>query len=55
MRLAIVHPEFLTSYRRGAAAHAARYSWDRAAAVTLDVYRRVLGIPMAATPSRRAA
>ena len=55
MRLAITDRGFLASYRRGATAHAARFSWDRAAEQTLDVYRRVLGLPTLALPSRRAA
>jgi glycosyltransferase involved in cell wall biosynthesis len=55
MRRAIIDREYLAPYRRGAVAHAARFSWDHAARMTYTVYQRVLGIPLAAIPSRRAA
>jgi alpha-1,3-rhamnosyl/mannosyltransferase len=56
MRHAIIDREFLTPFRRGAVAHAGKFTWENAARMTLGVYRRVLGL--AATevpPSARAA
>jgi glycosyltransferase involved in cell wall biosynthesis len=55
MRRVITDREYLAGYRTGGRAHAARYTWDRAAAMTLDVYRRVLGIEIESATSRRAA
>ena len=55
MRRTITDREFLAQYRGRGVAHASRFSWDRAAEMTLDVYRRVLGISTQTSPSRRAA
>jgi glycosyltransferase involved in cell wall biosynthesis len=55
MRRVIVDREFLAKYRGRGVAHAARFSWDHAAEMTLDVYRRVLGIISRSVPSSRAA
>jgi alpha-1,3-rhamnosyl/mannosyltransferase len=55
MRRVITDLDFLAPYRAGAKKHAARFSWDRAAAITLDVYRRVLETPAGVSMSRRAA
>jgi alpha-1,3-rhamnosyl/mannosyltransferase len=55
MRLAITDRQFLTSYRRRAVVHASRFSWNQAAAMTLNVYRRVLGLPTSDSASHRAA
>ena len=55
MRRAITDRDYLAAYRGSGIAHAAHFSWDNAAEQTLDVYRRVLGSPPAAIPSRRAA
>lgn len=55
MRLSITDRDFLARYRVGGVAHAARFSWDHAAAMTLDVYRRVLGIAHTSVSLRRAA
>lgn len=43
LRLSITDPEWLASFRRSAVVHAARFSWDRAASMTYEVYLRVLG------------
>ena len=40
----ITDREYLAQYRDGGLAHAARFSLERAAGMTLDVYRRVLGL-----------
>jgi alpha-1,3-rhamnosyl/mannosyltransferase len=55
MRRVITDREYLGQYRGGGLAHAARFSLDRAAAMTLDVYRLVLGQSASAAISRRAA
>jgi glycosyltransferase involved in cell wall biosynthesis len=55
MRRAITDRDYLAEYRRGGSAHARQFSWDRAAELTFDVYRRVLEIAPAAPQSRRAA
>jgi glycosyltransferase involved in cell wall biosynthesis len=54
MRRVITDREYLAPYRAGAVAHAARFGWASAAAMTLLVYRRVLRIEDGAR-SRRAA
>lgn len=53
MRRVATEHGYLDESRRGGAAHAARYTWDRAARQTLAVYRQVLGL--AAPVSLRAA
>lgn len=55
MRRTITDRDYLAAYRGSGIAHAARFSWVNAAGQTLDVYRRVLGSPSLAIPSRRAA
>lgn len=55
MRRVITDHAYLAPYRAGGIAHASQFSWDRAAGMTLDVYRRVLGIAGSAAPLRRAA
>lgn len=57
MRLSITDPGWLASYRRGAVVHAAKFGWDRAAAMTYAVYQRILGInaPVEHTSQRSAA
>jgi len=55
MRRVITDRDYLEDYRNVGRAHAARFSWDRAAAMTLDVYHRVLGVRTEPAPSRRAA
>jgi alpha-1,3-rhamnosyl/mannosyltransferase len=55
MRRVIADRGYLDSYRAGGRPHAARFSWDRAAAMTLEVYRQVLGICGTAESLRRAA
>jgi len=55
MRRVITDQTYLAPYRAGGVAHAARFSWDGAAGMTLDVYRRVLGINESAARLRRAA
>jgi glycosyltransferase involved in cell wall biosynthesis len=47
--------EFLGWYRRRGAAHAATFTWEHCARVTHNVYRTVLGMPMATPTSQRAA
>jgi alpha-1,3-rhamnosyl/mannosyltransferase len=48
-------PEWLEDYRRGAVRHAQGFTWQRAAADTLQVYRRVTGEDVMSMASRRAA
>ncbi|MFO0806811.1 MAG: glycosyltransferase family 1 protein [Gemmataceae bacterium] len=48
-------PEWLEEHRRGAIRHAQTFTWHRAAADTLQVYRRVLGEGVTPMASRRAA
>lgn len=55
MRLTITDRDYLASFRRKAIDHASQFSWARAATMTLDVYRRVLGISMPSYQSRRDA
>jgi glycosyltransferase involved in cell wall biosynthesis len=55
MRRVITDREYLAQYRGGGLAHAARFNLDRAAAMTLDVYRLVLGQSASSAISRRAA
>lgn len=57
MRRAISEPDSLADFRRGGVEHARRFTWADAAAKTLGVYRRVLGLaaPPAARPVRSAA
>jgi alpha-1,3-rhamnosyl/mannosyltransferase len=45
MRRAVTDREYLECYREGGMHHASSFTWDQAARTTLDVYRRVLGIP----------
>jgi alpha-1,3-rhamnosyl/mannosyltransferase len=52
MRSAIADPDYLAPYRRGGVAYAARFSWEQAATTTLDVYRRVLGLPSTSSGDR---
>lgn len=47
--------EYLSCYRRRGIAHAATFTWDACARVTYGVYRKVLGLPQAELPMRRAA
>jgi alpha-1,3-rhamnosyl/mannosyltransferase len=48
--------EYREQLRRGGVEHAARFTWERAAAETVAVYRSVLGLaPMAPLASRSAA
>ncbi len=44
MQRAIEERDYLENYRQSGIAHAARFSWDRAAKTTLEVYREVLGL-----------
>jgi glycosyltransferase involved in cell wall biosynthesis len=44
MQRAIEDRDYLENYRQSGIAHAARFSWDRAAKTTLEVYREVLGL-----------
>lgn len=56
LRRVITDPDYLAPYRRGAVAHAARYSWAAAARRTFAVYQSVLGMrDPAARPARAAA
>jgi glycosyltransferase involved in cell wall biosynthesis len=55
MRRAIIDPNYLATFRGDGVAYAARFSWDRAAGRTLDVYRRVLGLTSSTVTSRCAA
>jgi glycosyltransferase involved in cell wall biosynthesis len=55
MRRVITDRDYLASYRGGGIAHAAQFNWDRAAGMTLNVYRRVLGMNAESAPLRRAA
>jgi glycosyltransferase involved in cell wall biosynthesis len=55
MRRVITDRDYLASYRGGGIAHAAQFNWDRAAGMTLNVYRRVLGTNAESAPLRRAA
>jgi glycosyltransferase involved in cell wall biosynthesis len=48
-------PEWLEEFCRGGARHAQGFTWQRAAAETLRVYRRVLGEEVKPQPIRRAA
>jgi alpha-1,3-rhamnosyl/mannosyltransferase len=47
--------DWWTSLRRGAVAAARPFTWDRCAADTLAVYRKVLGLPSVAEPPGRLA
>jgi alpha-1,3-rhamnosyl/mannosyltransferase len=55
LQRAITDRDYLAKYRPGGPAHAARFSWENAAKMTLAVYRRVLGLSAVSSPSRRAA
>jgi alpha-1,3-rhamnosyl/mannosyltransferase len=55
MRCVITDRDYLTPFRRGAGAHAAKFNWDRAARQTFDVYQAVLGIATPVESPRRAA
>ena len=48
-------PTYLDDYRRRGPAHAATFTWERCARVVHGVYRKVLGLPGAESPSLRAA
>jgi alpha-1,3-rhamnosyl/mannosyltransferase len=55
MRRTITDRDYLAPYRGRGVAHAARFTWNHAARMTLDVYRRVLRMTSSAASSRRAA
>jgi glycosyltransferase involved in cell wall biosynthesis len=55
MHKTITDRDFLAPYRGRGILYAARFSWDRAAGQTIDVYRRVLGLDPTRSSSRCAA